>query len=84
MIHTRILARSPDLSQQFQSAKPFKHFCVDGFFNDEVAEQLLADFPSFDASKAINEFGKMGNKSVNVGLKDISAFYSGVYEYLLS
>src|ERR1700758_1316630 len=84
MISKEVLARGGDLAPQFQSAKPFKFLCIDNFFDAADAENLLADFPAFDPSKAINEFGEVGKKAVHTALRDVSPYYSTVYDYLLS
>ena len=38
-----------ELSKQFLSAEPFNHVIIDNFWNDNVAEQLVADFPSYES-----------------------------------
>jgi hypothetical protein len=84
MISKDVLERSGDFAPRFQSAKPFKYLCIDDFLDVDHAERLLADFPVFDPSKAINEFGEVGRKAVHTALKDVSQYYSTVYDYLLS
>src|SRR5271165_814061 len=84
MIAEKVLENAASLRQSFQTALPFKHICIDGFFESQDAEELLNDFPSFDTAKAINEFGDVGGKAVNTNLRDISPFYSRVYDYLMS
>jgi Rps23 Pro-64 3,4-dihydroxylase Tpa1-like proline 4-hydroxylase len=39
-----------DLREQFLSAEPFNHVVIDDFFLPEVAEQLIAEFPSYDSA----------------------------------
>ncbi|MGT2507934.1 hypothetical protein [Cupriavidus basilensis] len=84
MINKKILEEAVSLREGFQGAKPFKHLCIDNFFDTESAERLLSDFPSFQSQNALNEFGAVGGKAVVTTLKDISAFYAQVYDYLLS
>src|SRR5690348_15045305 len=72
------------LQGNFVRAKPFKHVCIDGFLTKWAADQALADFPAFNAEKAINEFGKVGGKAIETRLASISPFYRDLYECLSS
>ena len=42
----------------FVNAQPFKHVMIEDFFDRPFAEQLLAEFPSFDKKLSINESGQ--------------------------
>jgi hypothetical protein len=72
------------LAEQFRQAVPFRHVCIDGFFDDAIAGRMLEEFPSFAAEKAINELGEVGLKAVHENLSDISPFYGEVARYLSS
>lgn len=72
------------LRERFQAARPFRHLCIDGFLLPDLAEQALADFPSFDPALAINELGRVGGKAVNTRMADISPFYRRLYDHLFS
>jgi Rps23 Pro-64 3,4-dihydroxylase Tpa1-like proline 4-hydroxylase len=72
------------LRQKFERALPFKHVVVEGFFKTELAEALLRDFPTFDARRALNEFGKVGNKAVNERIETLSPSYAALAAYLRS
>ena len=52
------------LAAVFQGAQPFQHFVVDGFFTEEFADRLLAEFPPFEAGDNRNEAGHEGKKAV--------------------
>lgn len=84
MIRPEIIEKHAEIRQQFQNAKPFKHLCIDSFFEQDAAESLLRDFPSFDPNKAKNEFGEVGRKAVHTEISGISNFYKKLYEYLAS
>jgi hypothetical protein len=84
MISQQTRDRADELRVSFQSARPFRHVCIDGFFADDKAEALLRDFPKFDKNLAKNEFGEYGRKAVQTRLAEVSPFYSEVYRYLLS
>ena len=38
------------LSRQFHEAEPFNYVVIDNFFEDEVADAILAEFPEYDSS----------------------------------
>jgi len=84
VIRESILAAAAEFRTRFQTARPFKHVCIDDFLTPEAAEQALADFPAFDRGKAINEFGEVGGKAVNTNLRAISPFYARLYDELFS
>jgi Rps23 Pro-64 3,4-dihydroxylase Tpa1-like proline 4-hydroxylase len=68
--------------QAFLTARPFKHVVIEDFFDAAFAEQLLAEFPSFDKKLAINESGYAAGKSVNTNIRSISPAYQHLYETL--
>lgn len=68
----------------FQSARPFRHVCIENFLAPENADTALRDFPPFDAGAARNEFGEVGLKAVNTNLPAISPFYRELSDYLVS
>ena len=37
------------ISEQFENAQPFRHCVIDNFWQEDVAEQLLAEFPDYDS-----------------------------------
>lgn len=37
------------LAEQFLSAQPFNHIIIDDFFTEEIADQLVKDFPEYDS-----------------------------------
>lgn len=65
--------------EAFVQAKPFKHTVIENFFEPGFAERLLAEFPTFDKKRALNEFGKVGGKAVNTEISRISPAYEELY-----
>jgi len=84
MIRQSVLDGADTIRERFRSAQPFRHACIDGFLEPDIAEQALADFPGFDSEAARNEFGEVGRKAVNTDLPKISPFYATLSEYLVS
>ncbi|HEY3858200.1 MAG TPA: 2OG-Fe(II) oxygenase [Gammaproteobacteria bacterium] len=82
MIAPSILARSDELRAEYQSAKPFRHLCLDGFLEPQVAEALLKEFPAFDPEFAKDEMGRVGGKAVHTDLRSLGPAYRGFYDYM--
>ncbi len=92
-MHTRIeldrlaepvLSNSDTLRQEFTGAQPFRHICIDNFLEDQFAERLLVEFPSFDRKLSINEEGAQSLKSVNTKIREISPAYEELYAFISS
>jgi hypothetical protein len=64
------------LAQQFQRAEPFRHVVIDGFLEPRFATRLLEEFPSFDPTRAINEMGGQGRKSVHERIRGLGPAYA--------
>src|SRR5215208_6728968 len=84
MISGAVRRKAARYREAFQTAKPFKHVCIDGFFTGRAAEALLRDFPPFDRENAVNEFGQYGGKAVVTNISAVSPLYTKVYDYLMS
>jgi len=84
MISREILGRSDAIRQSYETAKPFRHVCLEGFLEPSMAERLLAEFPAFDARHAMSEMGKTGGKAVVTDLAGIGPAYREFYEYMRS
>ncbi len=69
---------------EFLTARPFKHVMIEDFFDPAFAEQLLAEFPSFQTGFSTNEIGAATGKSVNTNIRAISPAYQHLYETLAS
>jgi 2-oxoglutarate-Fe(II)-dependent oxygenase superfamily protein len=84
VIASGILARSDELRESYQSAKPFRHLCLDGFLEPGMAERLREEFPAFDPARALNEMGVVGGKAVHTDLASLGPAYRGFYRYMRS
>jgi Rps23 Pro-64 3,4-dihydroxylase Tpa1-like proline 4-hydroxylase len=52
-----------ELKQRIKDARPFPHFCIDNFLNEEFANEIFLAFPSFEqAKKAGKEFDAVNEK----------------------
>ena len=84
MISKAVIAKAATYRDAFQTAQPFKHVCIDHFFTGGAAEAALREFPPFDREFAVNEYGEYGGKAVVSNIREISAFYAKLYDYLMS
>ena len=56
------------LSHNFAANQPFRHIGFDRFLDPDFCRELLAEFPPFDESHAINERGEVGRHAVHSDL----------------
>ena len=84
MIAKTVLAKAAEYRDAFQAAQPFRHVCIDDFFNVDAAEAALRDFPPFDQQFAIGDNGEYGGKAVVSNICEISPFYAKLYDYFIS
>lgn len=84
MISHSVLERAASLRGVFDSAKPFRHLAIDGFFDAAKIETLIDQFPSFDPDCAINEFGGVGGKDVHERISDVGPAYRDLAAYAAS
>jgi hypothetical protein len=84
LISKALLLQADTIRESFQTAKPFRHVCLEQFLDAAIVEQLLAEFPVFDPKNAANEMGGAGRKAVNTDLQHIGPTYAKLYEYLCS
>ena len=66
----------------FREAQPFRHVVIDKFFAPEFCQRILDDFPRFEERHALNEMGKVGGKAVRMDVRDVSAAYRELDDYL--
>lgn len=79
-----VLNNADNLRREFVDAQPFRHISIDNFLEDQFAERLLAEFPSFDRKLSINEGGEAGGKAVNTKIREISPAYEELYSFISS
>jgi len=78
MLNPAVEERAAFYAEQFGGAVPFKHVCIEDFFEASLAEGLLKEFPRFASDKALNEIGEVGQKAVFEKLSDIGPSYAAV------
>ena len=63
------------IAQRFTTAQPFKHVVIDNFLEPAFYEELMAEFPVFEESRAVNEHGEVGGKAVFPDLPRLGSAY---------
>ena len=84
MIHPKVLQGREIIRKIFADNRPFRHAVIENFFEEQIAEGLLRDFPPFDHDLAKNEFGRPNRKWTVADMRSIGPFYKKVYEYIQS
>lgn len=84
MISAQVLATLPAVAERFQRREPFRHVVIDDFLQPPVAAGLLAEFPEFDRTRAINEAGAVGNKAVCERIRALGPTYSRLDDFVQS
>src|SRR5271166_1657050 len=75
LLHPAVQNCAAALSERFAAGQPFKHVVIDRFLDEELCRELMDQFPSFDASHAVNEHGEIGRKSAIPDLSRLGAPY---------
>lgn len=63
-----------ELRSRVRQAKPFPHFCIDGFLEESFAEECMAAFPSFDEAGKLGRSFATVNERNKVQITDSSKF----------
>jgi Rps23 Pro-64 3,4-dihydroxylase Tpa1-like proline 4-hydroxylase len=79
-----VLNNADTLRREFTNARPFRHICIDDFLENQFAERLLAEFPTFDRKLSVNEGGEAAGKAVNTKIREISPAYAELYSFISS
>ena len=58
LVNQQVKDNCAEMHRRFDSARPFRHICIDNFLDESFAHSLLEQFPSFDVKLAINENGE--------------------------
>jgi Rps23 Pro-64 3,4-dihydroxylase Tpa1-like proline 4-hydroxylase len=78
LLHPDIRTRASELAQTFKTAQPFRHVVMNEFLRPEAIDALIAEFPSFDPGKAVNELGEVGRKAVVSHIAGIGPTYKAL------
>lgn len=62
------------LSQKVKNALPFPHFCIDGFLQDEFANEIYQAFPSYQDAQALGRTFSAVNEKKKIQITDADKF----------
>ena len=62
------------LKQKIRDAKPFPHFCIDNFLNEEFANEIYRSFPSFEQAREIGKEFDAVNEKRKIQITDAAKF----------
>ena len=83
IINQHVISDLNKLHDDFRNARPFRHVVIDDFLRPEVAEAMLAQFPSVDdPSKLLNEFGAPNPKSAISDVRSLAKPFVDVDSYI--
>jgi Rps23 Pro-64 3,4-dihydroxylase Tpa1-like proline 4-hydroxylase len=71
-----VLNRAEELNREFTSSQPFRHVVIDQVLDAEFCGKLMAEFPAFDTTHALNERGETGRKAVFTDLARLGQAYA--------
>lgn len=64
LVHPDVRSHIEDLARQFSTAQPFRHVAIEQFLDPQFCQELITQFPPFEAGDARNERGELAGKSV--------------------
>jgi len=76
LLNQSVVGRTDELNREFMPSRPFRHLIIDQFLNAEFSKQLMAEFPAFNTTYALNERGETGRKAVFTDLERLGPAYA--------
>ena len=70
----RLMAAKDKLRDEFRAGKPYPHVVIDDFFDPDVLERVMGDFPSQSGRDWIKYDTENEIKQTSRGIADLSAF----------
>ncbi len=83
-ISPEIENRAGAFCSEFRSNIPFSHLVIDNFLEDDFCQELITQFPEFDATRAMNEHGEVGRKAVFEKVRKLGSAYRAFDEMIRS
>lgn len=77
MLNRAVWDHVEDLRRQFAGARPFRHVVIEPFLEPGCCQNLIAEFPAFEARRARNELGETGRKAVVPEIARVGPAYAG-------
>ncbi len=80
----RLMAAKEELREQFRAGSPYPHIVIDGFFDPEILDRVIKDFPSQGGRDWIKYDTENEIKQTSRGIADLSAFTQAFFMQLNS
>ncbi|MGO4882854.1 MAG: 2OG-Fe(II) oxygenase [Bryobacteraceae bacterium] len=75
LLHPDVRGHVEGLAESFSTAQPFRHVVIDQFLDPQFCQDLIAQYPPFEAGDARNERGEPAGKSVIPGIARLGTAY---------
>jgi hypothetical protein len=82
ILDSDLVAQAGRYAEEFKDAKPFRHVVIPQFFLPDFCWMLLEDFPAFEDQYARNERGEAGRKAARNQVRELSAVYRQLDDFL--
>jgi Rps23 Pro-64 3,4-dihydroxylase Tpa1-like proline 4-hydroxylase len=76
LLHPDVRDHIEELARQFSTAQPFRHVAIEPFLDAQFCQELIAQFPPFEAGDARNEHGELAGKSVIANIARLGSAYA--------
>jgi hypothetical protein len=76
LVDVTVPERTEQFAREFSSARPFRHVVMDNFLAPGRCDELMSEFPRFQAASAINERGETGRKAVVTDIPRVGPAYA--------
>jgi hypothetical protein len=83
-INEKILESATEICNQFENASPYKHVQLDNFFNENLIDRMIAEFPEPKKHEMFNEFGGPSLKHTVADVRSIGPAYRELDDYIAS
>ena len=70
-----LLDQTGDLRAEFDTNRPFRHVTIREFLDPAFCQELVAGFPPFDNTRALNERGEIGRKAAFSDIASLGPAY---------
>ena len=84
MLDPAVRNQVDELRSQFAANLPFRHVVIEPFLKPDLCQELMTEFPSFDAGQSLNERGEAGRKAVFPDLARLGRAYARFDELMRS
>ena len=68
------------LNSDIREVKPFPHFCIDNFLDENFANEVHDSFPSYDESKSMGKEFSAVNEKYKIQVTDSAKFPSAIFK----